>query len=435
MNNCRKSSFQLKGLIALVLTFVASGIYLSGAMVKPAQAQEILQRIEALVNDEIISGYDLQQRVGLIIAASSSPPNEEELEDLNKQVLRSMVDERLQLQEAAEFEVEIDDAQLEDAFRNIAANFQQTPEQFELFLFNSGSSKAALFSQLRAEFAWQAIVNGRLGSQVSISDEEVDERIDRIIANKGKYEYRIAEIYLIVDNPTRRNQVMQTADRLYEQLGRGAQFYLLARQFSETSSASSGGDMGWVSEDQLPREIKDVVSQMDVGATSIPIFAGSAYHILNLLDRRRILSVDPMDVEIELHNMFYPFTEGTTQESAEAFLTKAEALMPSMNSCEQIEGFSEQLEIPEFGLIANIPLRQLNPRLKPIIVNLETGQASQPVVSDDGVRFFIVCGKVTPEIVEPTFDQVFGQLEQERLALMARRYLRDLRRDSIVDYK
>ena len=174
---------------------------------------------------------------------------------------------------------------------------------------------------------------------------------------------------------------------------------------------------------------------MDVGATSIPIFAGSAYHILNLLDRRRILSVDPMDVEIELHNMFYPFTEGTTQESAEAFLTKAEALMPSMNSCEQIEGFSEQLEIPEFGLIANIPLRQLNPRLKPIIVNLETGQASQPVVSDDGVRFFIVCGKVTPEIVEPTFDQVFGQLEQERLALMARRYLRDLRRDSIVDYK
>ncbi|MCK5040883.1 MAG: peptidylprolyl isomerase, partial [Sphingomonadales bacterium] len=82
-----------------------------------------------------------------------------------------------------------------------------------------------------------------------------------------------------------------------------------------------------------------------------------------------------------------------------------------------------------------IPLRQINPRLKPIIVNLETGQPSQPVVSDDGVRFFIVCNKVTPEIVEPTFNQVFGQLEQERLALMARRYLRDLRRDSIVDYK
>lgn len=435
MNNCRKSLLQLKGITALVITFLASGFYLNTALVEPARAQEILQKIEALVNDDIISGYDLEQRLNLIVAASGTPPTPEEIERLNEQVLRSMVDERLQLQEAAVFEVEIPIEQLEDAFQNIAGNFQQTPEEFELFLFNAGASKETLYAQLRAEFAWQAIVNGRLGSQVSISDEEVEERIARIIANKGKYEYRIAEIYLIVDNPNRRTQVMQTADRLYEQLERGTQFFVLARQFSETSTASAGGDMGWVSEDQLAREIKDVISQMDVGAQSIPIFSGSGYHILKLLDRRRILSVDPMDIEVDIYNMFYPFTAETTQEEAEAWLQKAEGIMPSMNSCEQIEDFSAQLDITEFGPIANIPLRQLNPRLKPIIAPLEVGKTSNPVVADDGVRFFVVCNKVVPEIHEPTFNQVFAQLEQERLALMARRYLRDLRRDSIVDYK
>jgi peptidyl-prolyl cis-trans isomerase SurA len=431
----QKSLFQLNGLFALVLTFVVSSFSFSSSMTKPAQAQEVLQKIEALVNDDIISWYDLDQRLNLIIAASASPPSPEEQEVLKKQVLRSMVDERLQLQEAQEFDVEIDVSQLEDAFRNISNNFEQTPEQFEQFLVNSGSSKKSLFEQLRAEFSWQAIVNGRLGGQVNISDEDVEDRIARIIANKGKYEYRIAEIYLIVDNPSRRSQVMQTADRLHEQIIRGTQFYILARQFSETSSASSGGDMGWVAEDQLSREIKDVVSQMTVGTVSIPIFSGSGYHILNLLDRRRILSVDPMDVEIELHSMFYQFNEETTQEETEAWLQNAETVMPTMNSCEQIEAFSAQLDITEFGQIANIPLRQLNPRLKPLIVPLEVGQPTQPIVSGDGVRFFIICNKTTPEIVEPTFEQVFDKLEQERLALMARRYLRDIRRDSIVDYK
>lgn len=442
MKNSYNKFFQLRRIIALTTLALTSAVVFNFSIVgseirtvKQAQSQVIIQKIEALVNDEIISGFDLQQRISLIVAASGAPPTDEELERLGEQVLRSMVDERLQLQEAAEFEVEIEDAQLEDAFNNISRNFQQTPEEFELFLLNSGSSKRALFEQLRAEFAWQAIVEGRLGGQISISDEEVDQRIQRIIDNTGKYEYRVAEIYLIVDNPTRRLQVRETADRLYEQLERGTQFFILAQQFSETSTASSGGDMGWVSEDQFSRELGDVVSQMSVGSYTIPVFSGTGYHILNLLDRRRILSIDPMDVEIELHNMYYPFDEQTTQEGAEAWLDKAETIIPGMNSCEQIPDIAGQLDITEFGLAGNVPLRQLNPQIKDLVINLEIGHSTEPVISGDGIRFFFVCSKTVPEIIQPNFNQVFAQLESERLALMARRYLRDLRRDSIVDYK
>ena len=435
MNIRYKTLLQLNITRTWRAAFIFGAVFLIALVSNQTSAQQVLQKIEALVNDDIISGYDLKQRVGLIIAASGGERTPEEIEQLSQQVLRSMVDERLQLQEAAEYEVEIEDAEIEEAFVNIAGNFQQTPEQFEEFLSNSGSSKASLADQLRAEFAWQAIVNGRLGGQISISDEEVDERIERIIANTGKYEYRVAEIYLIVDNPSRRALVRETADRLFEQLNRGSQFYILAQQFSETSSASSGGDMGWVSEDQLSQEIKDVLSQMSVGQVSIPIFSGSGYYILNLIDRRRILSVDPMDVEVKLHSLFYPFTEEINQDIAEAWVNNSETIMPNLNSCDDIPAVAEQLGITEFGQVAELPLRQLNPRLAPMITDLEVGKASQPVVSEDGVRYFVVCDKTIPEIIQPTFNQVFSQLEQERLALMARRYLRDLRRDSIVDYK
>ena len=418
MKISKKPMFQPRTALMIAVAFILSAAIFSSATKKQAVAQEVLQKIEALVNDEIISGYDLNQRLGLIIAASGGERTPEEILQLSEQVLRSMVDERLQLQEAAEFEVEVEEQQIFEAFTNIAGNFQQTPEQFEQFLLEAGTNKKTLEDQLRAEFAWQAIVKGRLASQITISDEQVDERIERIISNTGKYEYRIAEIYLIVDNPSRRTLVRETADRLYEQLSRGAQFYIIAQQFSETSSASSGGDMGWVSEDQLSKEIKDVISQMDVGIVSIPIFSGSGYYILNLL-----------------HSLFYPFTEENDQATTEAWIENAETITATLNSCDGIPAIAEQLGITEYGEVAALPLRQLNPRLKPLIVDLETGKSSRPVVSEDGIRYSVVCDKVVPEVVQPTFNQVFGQLEQERLALMARRYLRDLRRDAIVDYK
>lgn len=131
---------------------------LTMVMTSASTSQEILQKIEALVNDEVISAYDLQQRLGLVVAATGGVRNQEELLRLREQVLSSMVDEKLQLQEAAEFEVEVSQAEIDDAYIRVAVNFNQSPESFEGFLGQYGSSKNSLTSQLRAEFAWQTLV-------------------------------------------------------------------------------------------------------------------------------------------------------------------------------------------------------------------------------------------------------------------------------------
>lgn len=415
------------GLAALALSLVTSAA---------PSAQEILEKIEVLVNDEVISAYDVQQRLGLVVASTGGVRNQEELMRLRDQVLSSMVDERLQLQEAAQYEVEVSDAEIDDAYMRVSSNFNQTPENFEEFLTGFGSSRLTLTDQLRAEFAWQALVRGRLGSQVTISDEDVESTIEQIKANKGKYEYRLSEIYLILDNPNRAKIVRQRAERLVKQVADGAQFAVVARQFSESATAARGGDLGWVGESQLTPEVEAAVSKLAVLEISEPITTAGGVYVLQLRDRRRILSADPLDVQLDLTQVVLPFDNESTQEDLEGWAAKAEELRPTITSCAQSQTFADQL--PEGTVhmpIGFISLRELGPELASTLGQLTEGMPSEPLASQDGIRVFFVCGTQQPDIKPPDFDTVFNRLTEQRLTMMARRYLRDLRRDAIVDYR
>lgn len=410
------------------------GLLIALASVPANPQQLVLQRIEALVNDEVISALDLNQRLSFIIAATGGVANQEELERMEEQILRNMVDERLQLQEGAQFEVEVPDNQLEDAFGRISQGYSQAPDQFEQTLVQMGSSKNTLISQLRAEFTWQILVDGRWGSQVEISDEDVEEFIARMKRNTGKYEYRVSEIYLIVDQPRFDQTVRGTAQGLVDQVRGGANFAEMARQFSAAATAARGGELGWVSEGTMIPTVEESVASMDLNEVSDPISTPGGYYVLLVTDRRRILSADPLDTELHLKQVYLAFDESTTQEGVEDWLVRANENLPDYQSCESAEPFASFMsaQVADAGFIA---IRDFAPEMRQILIDLSVGQSSTAVGSDDGIRVFFVCGKREPEIKPPDFDEVFNQLTEQRLAMIARRYLRDLRRDAIIDYR
>jgi len=422
-----------KGFKVIILSFFCISL---STTYTGAQQNQLLQKIEALVNDEIISAYDLNQRLGLVVASTGGVNTEEEYLKLRDQVLKSMVDERLQLQEAREYEVVISDAEVEDAFTRIAESFGQDSQTLEVTLAKEyNSSKRSLTDQLRAEYTWQRLVQGKLGSQVVISDEDVEASIDRMKANAGKFEYSVSEIYFILDNPSRDSVVKQAAERVHQQLIDGAQFSLVARQFSESSSAARGGDLGWVSADQLDPQISSSLETMEVLETSNPIKTAGGYSIITLSDRRRILSNDPLDVELDLWQIYKPYIGNPTQEKADALSAVFAESSNGITSCADISQVAAEIGTSDSGKLGDISLRQLSPQMRPLFIGLEDGHPTQPATSNDGVRMFFVCGRTDPEIKEPSFDEMFGQLEQQRLSMMARRYLRDLRRDAIIDYR
>ena len=249
--------------------------------------------IAAVVNNEAISVSDLVARIDIAIAASRLRVSEELRRRLAPQVLRSLIDERLKVQEAERLGVTVSAAEMANARRNVEQRNGIAAGALEGFLSSQGLDVAAVMDQLRAEILWSKLVRGRLGAAVSVGEGEIDEALAQLEANRGRPEYRVAEIFLAVESSEREGEVRAAATSLYEQLAAGANFAQIASQFSQSATAAVGGDVGWVLEGDLPREIEAVLVQLQPGSVAAPVRSFDGYTIVMLLDRRTVLSGAP----------------------------------------------------------------------------------------------------------------------------------------------
>lgn len=403
------------------------------AIAQQQQPAPPLNSIEVLVNDEPISSFDINQRLRLVIAISGGVQSQEEFLQVREQVIRSMVDERLQLQEAREVELEISDEQLEQFFARRAQGLGQEPEQFAGALTSIGSSKQTMKKQMEAEIAWSQLVQGRLGSFASVSDEEVEAFIQRIYDNRGKFEYRLGEIVLLAESPEQSTTVKANADQLVEQIRSGAAFSQIAQQLSASSTAAVGGDLGWITVDDLDPAYSDAVQTAGVGDIVGPVRTPGGYVILAVSDRRRVLTVDPMDAQVLLKQIF--ISTANKDAKLDQFNVIAEELQSGPISCENFGTYTDRIETDGNPDIAPLRLRDLQDEILTYVQDLDIGQTTQIINSEDGIRVLTLCDKVEPTVQEPDFDEVYNQLEQQRMSMLARRYLRDIRRDAIVDYR
>ncbi len=270
------------------LLFAACALLLSTAWgVEKARAQSDLFRPAAVVNDDVISVLDLAMRVQLAIVAAGVEDTQELRRRLTPQVLRGLIDERLQLQEAKRLDISVTDDQVAEALERIAQQNNMTEGQFLTMLRNRGIIPVTLIDQIRAQIAWQNVVYRRIRPNVVISTDEVDEVASRLSARQGAIERRVAEIFVPVESAAKEDEALNNANRLLEELQRGANFAGLARQFSQSGTASLGGDLGWVQDGQLDEELNQVLAQMGPGDISRPIRTISGFHILLLRDMRK----------------------------------------------------------------------------------------------------------------------------------------------------
>jgi peptidyl-prolyl cis-trans isomerase SurA len=253
----------------------------------PVKAQQDLFRPAAVVNDDIISVLDLAMRLQLAIIAAGVEDSQDIRQRLTPQVLDSLIDERLQMQEARRLDIAVTDLQVAGALEQIAQQNNMTEGQFLTMLRNRGVIPTTLIDQIRAQIAWQAIVQRRVRPNVVIPPEEVEEVATRLAARRGSIERRVAEIFIPVESNARENEALADANRLFEELARGANFAGLARQFSQSGTAMLGGDLGWVRDGELDEELNTILAQMGPGDVSRPVRTLSGFHILLLRDMRK----------------------------------------------------------------------------------------------------------------------------------------------------
>lgn len=389
----------------------------------------------AIVNGTIITQTDVDQRLALVVAANGGRLPEEEKERLRLQVLRNLIDETLQIQEAAAQKIEVSREEVQQTFERVAANFKKTPREFSKFLRDQGASDTSIKRQIEGEAAWRRVLSRRVEPFVAVSEEEVNAIIARLNASKGANEYHVGEIFLSA-TPETMGDAQANAERIIDQIRKGASFPAYARQFSEASTAAVGGDLGWVRAEQLPEQLSATLTQLNSGQISQPIAVPGGYSIIVLIDKRQVLGTDPRDAQLSLKQLTIAFPPGMTQAQA---TPKVEAFAKAVQTIQGCGTANDIAARVGADVVQNdsMKIRDLPPQLQDVMLNLQVGQATPPFGSlTDGVRALVLCGRDDPPpTAGPSFEQIQSQIEQERVNRRAQRYLRDLRRDAVIEYR
>jgi peptidyl-prolyl cis-trans isomerase SurA len=392
-------------------------------------------RPSATVNGEIITATDIEHRLALVRLANRNVAlTPEEEQRLRQQIFQNLIDEKLQIQEAVANEIEIDEALIDQQFARLAANFRQTPEQFGKYLTERGSSAAAIKQQVRGEFAWDRLLSRNVRSQTNVSTEEVAAIVDRMKEAKGTEEYQLAEIYLSA-TPENMEAVAQNAQRIMEALQRGGSFPAYARQFSEASTAVVGGDLGWVRGAQLPPSMANAATQMQPGQLVGPVEVPGGLSILLMVDRRQVLTADPRDATLSLKQISLDFPDGTTPARASELAGQFAERTRSIAGCGMADAVATSLGANVISR-DQIAMRSLPAPLQATLVNLQVGQTTQPFGSPtEGISVLVLCGRDMPNVdVNPNLAEIEERLLEEKINKRAQRYLRDLRRDAVIEF-
>jgi peptidyl-prolyl cis-trans isomerase SurA len=274
----------------------------------------------------------------------------------------------------------------------------------------------------------------KIEDSVTVGEDEVKAVLAKMNASKGTEEFHVGEIFLSA-TPATQAQTLDNANKILTQLRGGASFAGYARQYSEASTAAVGGDLGWVRPEQLPTPLASALREMPAGAISDPIPVQGGFSIIAVQDTRKILTPDPRDAILSLKQISIAFPKGAARQVAEPVVARFAEAAKSIGGCGGADKIAAQFH-GEVVTSDQVKMRDLPPALQRLMLPMQVGQATQPFGSlEEGVRVLVICGRDEVDQSAPSYDDVYQQLNEERTNSRARRYLSDLRRDAVIEYR
>lgn len=395
----------------------------AGPAVLHAEAQENTQTIEgivAIVNDQPISYSDVRERASLLLLTlGAQNPSQQQIQQVTSQALDELIDEKLQLQEAQEYEVEVSETDINNAIADMANQSGMDREGLVNVLLSSGVNPSSLEAQMRAEIAWRRIMGGLYGSRIRISPNQIDEALEQRRAALTKVQYNLDELFLYAPSEEEKSQALQGAQTIMEQLDAGAPFSLAAQRLSSAPTAASGGDMGWVSLDDIDPEVAETVRNMSSPGVSDPIVVNDGIYLINYKAKR-----DPDDLETRVDLVRLAVLDRSEDALREA---ASEA-----NSCEaaiEVAADNDNLDATE---IEDIRMEDLGQEGQNMINEVEIGQPTQVFALSGRLAVMYVCDRRQSGAALPTREEMEDRLFARELSMISDRSLRNLRREATI---
>lgn len=382
--------------------------------------------VAAIIDDAVITTYDVEQRTRMMIISSGQRVPAEMLPQIKQRALRDLIEEKLKLNEAARLEVRVGEKEIEDELKAIASSGGVDVKGLVTLLESEGISIDSLRQQIRANIAWPMLVRGRYGSRVRVSDEEVEATIERMRDDATKEQFLVSEICIPITDPAEAPQLYQGSLQLIEQMRKGVPFAVVAQQFSACSSAAAGGDLGWVRTGELPPEIDEVVRELPPQSVTNPIMSEGALMILAVRDKREaVVAGEP--------------TFTLAYASAPLSMGRNDAIMglQKLATADACGGRALRQDLGAgigVALIESAKLGDIDERFRSAIEDLDRSELSGPIEADGYLHEVYVCEK-DEGLGLPSRNAVEDRIYGRQLERIAQQYLRDVERNAMVDIR
>jgi peptidyl-prolyl cis-trans isomerase SurA len=395
------------------------------------------ESVAAVVNDDIISTYDLVQRMRLLSVTAGIQPDENTLPQLQREAMRSLIEERLQIQELRKVEKEhkteivATDDEVDAELADVAKGNNMTADQMLAQLRSAGVGPETLREQIRAEVSWQGYIRGRFGSRLRIGQDQIKAVQEQLTTSAGKPQYQISEVVIDPSRVGGLDNAVQGAGQLIVQIQQGAPFPAVARQFSSAATAANGGDAGWVGAGEMPPQVEQALEQLRPGQISRPIVTDDGVYIIALRDKRAGSNV----ALVSLKQAAVPLAADASPEQVQAAAAQLEALRPMVTGCADLEEKAAGVQGVMAGDLGEAEVAGLIEGFQTAVATTPDGQLSQAIRTSAGLHLIMVCGRRQSGAQIPTAQQIESRLVGQQLSMISRRLLRDLRGTATIEQR
>ncbi len=395
------------------------------------QLPPLAEGILVSVNNDMITSYDLKQRMLLLIVTSGVQVTQENYAAFQQQALNSLIDERLQQQEMDHWKVKVTDSDVDEEIARMAAQSNLKPDQLLSELKRVGVEPATLRAQIAAESGWNQLVGGRYHSSANVGTAQVDSLMDKVIADGQKPQYLVAEIF--IDNTTAGSpaNALQGAKQLHDQIAaKVAPFQAVARQFSNAPSAANGGDAGWLVSGNIEPSVETVLASLKPGEMSEPIVTKDGVYIY--LMRQKTDGNADMVFRIKQAAVSLPANASPTDvAAANAALASFRSRVDSCEAFDDLNGKAPAgVQVTDLG---DAQLSTLLTNYADALRPLKNNQVTEPLRNAQNMNVLYVCDRQLAGDNALSRDQVENNLVNQRLSMLGRRYLRELRSTATIE--
>ena len=421
----------LKIVIAIYFIFIFN---IKNSLSQNENDKSELISIIAIVNDEPITMMDLNDRMQLIIVSSNLPNTLETKNNLYGKIIHSLVDEKLQSQEAETLGIRVTEQEINNNIQFIEnQNDMKNGELIEA-LYKNGVSRSALAVRLKANLIIEKLLQVVIKPKVIINNNEINNEYNNYLSNKGKTEYKFSEITFNYNNLSKNTDIIFFAKQIRKKIIEENDFDTIALRVNENGTGKFKKNINWRLKNTINIKTYENIKDLEKNSISELILSNTGASIIRLDDKRKFIIPDLSSTVEDIS--FISFDIPINKNKINLLLEEIKSKTINIKSCDEMANIVKFEGNKKGKYIGKVLLKNLPEYFSSKIKNIEVNKPTSPIITEDGIYVVMVCERNNKLNQEFAIKEIIKTNMRTRSTnILKERYLLDLNRKALIDIR